>query len=113
VVDADPAANIGVRTGQLPFPGMAVVVIDTDIKRGEDGPGNFARFLAGNGLELPPGPLGQTSSGGGHAWLGWPPGWGRCPERPSILPGVDIKHQRGRRLRACAAVDAVGAALGG
>ena len=91
----DPLANIAVRTGQLPFPGLQVVVADLDTKRGIDGPGNFAAFLAGNRLSLPPCPVTRTPSGGYHYWLGWPAAWGPCPERQAILPGVDIKGDSG------------------
>ena len=95
----DPLANIFVRTGRLPFPGRQVVVADLDVKRGENGPGNFAAFLAENGLALPPGlPVAPTPSGGVHLWLGWPPGWGACPERPALLDGVDIKGDAGYAL---------------
>ena len=27
--------------------------------------------------------------------MGWPPGWGPCPERPALLGGVDIKGDGG------------------
>lgn len=92
----DRFANVFVRTGNLPFPGTQVVVVDTDVKRGIDGPGNFARFMAGNGLALPPGlPVARTPTGGYHLWLGWPREWGACPERQSILGGVDVKGDSG------------------
>ena len=87
----DMLANIGVRTGRLPFAGRQVVVADLDIKHGEDGPGNFARFLAENRLTLQPGyPVAHTPTGGTHIWMGWPVQWGACPRRLGILPGVDI-----------------------
>jgi hypothetical protein len=92
----DRFANVFVRTGNLPFPGTQVAVVDTDVKRGIDGPGNFARFIAGNGLALPTGlPVGRSPTGGYHLWLGWPREWGPCPERQSILGGVDVKGDSG------------------
>jgi hypothetical protein len=86
----DPAANIGVRCGQLPFPGTQVVIIDTDTKGLHDGPASLAAFLAHNGLDLPPGPACRTPSAGGHLWMAWPREWGRCPTRKGILGGVDV-----------------------
>src|SRR5271157_166238 len=91
----DRFANVFVRTGQLPFPGTQVCVVDLDTKSGQDGPGNFTKFLEQHRLSLPPGPVARTPSGGYHLWLGWPPGWGPCPERPSLLAGVDIKGDSG------------------
>jgi hypothetical protein len=87
----DPAANFGVRCGQLPFPGTQVVVLDPDTKRGHDGPGNLAAFLAASGLELPDCPAVMTPHAGWHLWMAWPREWGRCPTREGILPGVDVK----------------------
>ena len=80
-------ANIGVPTGAV----NRLAVVDLDVKGGQDGHGNFAAFLAQNGLELPPGtPWDETPSGGYHGLLRTPPG-ARVPERPGILPGVDVK----------------------
>jgi hypothetical protein len=83
----DRAANIGVATGSR----SALAVIDLDVKRGEDGPGNFTRFLGGYPL---PAACAWTPSGGWHLWLRLPPGLD-VPERPSILPGVDLKGSGG------------------
>ena len=92
----DRFSNVGVRTGQLPFPGRQLCVIDLDTKHGHDGPAIFRQFLAGNGLSLPPGlPVDRSPTGGYHLSLGWPPGWGPCPERQSILGGVDVKGDSG------------------
>jgi hypothetical protein len=93
--EQDPLANVGVRTGRLPSGGRQIVVVDLDIKRGLDGPGNFSAFLNGHRLALPPGPVARTPSGGYHLWLGWPPQWGPCPERPALLDGADIKGDGG------------------
>jgi hypothetical protein len=85
----DPAANIGIATGRP----NQLAVVDLDVKSGDDGPGNFARFLAEYRLELPAGPYARTPSGGCHIWLRTPPGIA-VPER-KILPGVDIKGSGG------------------
>jgi hypothetical protein len=78
--------GIGVPTGLV----NRLAVIDLDVKNGDDGPRNFAGFLAQNGLELPAGPVTATPSGGFHLGLRWP--WDApCPGRLDILPGVDIK----------------------
>jgi hypothetical protein len=85
----DKAANIGVATGSR----SRLLVIDLDVKRGEDGPDNFARYM--RGYALPDGvPNALTPSGGWHLWLRLPHGV-TVPERPSILPGVDIKGEGG------------------
>lgn len=81
----DPAANVGIATGGT----SALAVVDLDVKRGDDGPGYFARFLAENRLALAAGPYASTPSGGYHIWLRTPPG-AAVPER-KILPGVEIK----------------------
>ena len=92
----DLAANIGVRTGQLPFPGRQVVVVDLTPRACADGPAIFRQFLAEHGLSLPAGlPVDRTPTGGYHLWLGWPVRWGPCPERPGLLGGVDIKGDGG------------------
>ena len=92
----DMFANVGVRTGQLPFPGTQVVVADLDIKGLHDGPAIFRQFLEENGLSLPPGmPWHHSPTGGYHGWMGWPASWGPCPERQGILGGVDVKGDNG------------------
>ena len=92
----DQFANVGVRTGRLPFGGRQIVVADLDTKNGHDGPAAFRAFLAENRLSLPPGhPVARTPSGGWHLWLGWPASWGPCPDRQSILGGVDVKGDAG------------------
>ena len=92
----DPLANVGVRTGRLPFGGRQVVVADLDRKRGINGPAIFRQFLAEHGLSLPHGlPADSTPSDGEHLWMGWPASYGPCPERPALLGGVDIKGDNG------------------
>jgi Bifunctional DNA primase/polymerase, N-terminal len=80
----DPLANIGVTGGGFR--------IDLDVKGNVDGPGNFARWLAENKLELPPMPWSGTPSGGSHVWLSLPPGV-VIPGRTGVLPGVDIQGE--------------------
>lgn len=88
----DPAANAGVATGLCSH----LVVLDLDVKKGHDGPGELRRFLAASALYLDPdAPLVRTPSGGWHVWLRWPQNWGPVPERPGILPGVDVKGEGG------------------
>lgn len=86
----DNAANVGVATGSP----SSLVVIDLDVKGTVNGVESFGCFLQGCGLELPAGPRVHTPSGGMHLWLRWWDGW-KVPERPSILPGVDIKGDGG------------------
>lgn len=85
----DPAANIGVATGQK----NGIAVVDLDIKDGRDGIGEFRRFLASLGpYDIPQGMWTRTPSGGVHIWLR---SAGPVPERPGILPGVDVKGDGG------------------
>lgn len=87
----DPAANIGVATGSA---SGGLVVLDLDVKAGAGGPAEFESFREAWGLPFAPGPVAQTPSGGWHAWLRWP--WqSQVPERPGILPGVDVKGDGG------------------
>jgi hypothetical protein len=87
----DPAANIGIACGQR----SRLVVPDFDVKHGADGWGEFARWLGGLGLGLPPGiPWARTPSGGAHAWLRLPPGRA-VSSRNGVLPGVDVKGDGG------------------
>jgi hypothetical protein len=86
----DPAANIGVATGEP----NQLVVIDLDNKRA-DGVAEFRRFCEQYGLAVPWNALVRTPSGGWHCWLRWPPGYGPCPERRGILPAGDVKGSGG------------------
>lgn len=90
----DPAANVGVATGKV----SNLVVVDLDVKGGINGPAVFGEFL---GQHEPADrswwesvPCAVTPSGGCHLWLRWWDGWD-VPERPGILPGVDIKGNGG------------------
>jgi hypothetical protein len=92
----DPAAGVGVATGQ------GLVVWDLDVKHGEDGPAEFARTLA-PWLPVDIAPVARTPSGGWHVWMRVPPvfdGDGRpwpgpVPMRPGLMPGVDVKGDGG------------------
>jgi hypothetical protein len=90
--DRDPAANVGVATGSVSH----LMVIDLDVKSGPNGVQEFERFITDHklsiGWDTPPGVL--TPSGGMHIWLRTPAGL-IVPERPSILPGVDVKGDGG------------------
>jgi len=92
----EPLSGVGVATGR----GSNLVVVDLDVKRGEDGPGNFERFQieasAVGVLDcyVPANVVVSTPSGGYHIWLRTPPGLA-VPTRPGILPGVDIKGDDG------------------
>lgn len=88
----DPAANIGVATGSP----SGLVVLDLDVKKGNNGPQQLRRFEYETGCAVPAaGPFMRTPSGGWHIWLRWPAAWGPVPERPGILPGVDVKGDGG------------------
>lgn len=86
---ADPAANIGVATGQP----NSVAVVDLDVKDGRDGVKAIRQFEYETGCALPTGGLWtRTPSGGVHVWMR---SAGPVPERPGILPGVDVKGDGG------------------
>lgn len=82
----DPAANIGIACGQR----SKLVVVDLDVKGGSPGPHNFGTFVTGKGW--PECPYVRTPSGGVHLWVRTAE---LMPERPGILPGVDIKAEGG------------------
>lgn len=88
----DPAANVGVATGQV----SRLAVIDLDVKGGQDGPGELIKFLEQYKIPWPPLDAAhvRTPSGGWHLWLRTPHGVS-VPERPGILPGVDVKGDGG------------------
>lgn len=86
----DKAANVGVATGQV----SQLAVIDLDVKK-VNGIENFTRFLLDYGITCPLGAACvQTPSGGWHIWLRTSAG-AAVPDRPSILPGVDVKGDGG------------------
>ena len=87
----DAAANVGIATGQR----SQLVVIDCDVKRGVPGPQNFNQFLTDamhRDFDWETVPYVTTPSGGVHLWLRTKVA---MPERPGILPGVDIKADGG------------------
>jgi Bifunctional DNA primase/polymerase, N-terminal len=92
----DPAANIGVATGSK----SRLMVIDLDVKGGPEhnGVDSLRRLIYGQPgeqkLDIPEGAVARTPSGGWHVWLRTPEGMS-VPERPGILPGVDIKGDGG------------------
>lgn len=89
---ADPAANIGVATGRA----SQLAVVDLDVKNGNNGMAVLSSFLHEHRLDWPKGgPVAATPSGGQHCWLWWPWTDYAVPERPGILPGVDIKGDGG------------------
>lgn len=88
---ADPAANIGIACGSA----SGLAVIDLDVKHDANGPWNFAAFLESGRYPVPAEiPWVSTPSGGVHLWLRTMPGTA-VPERPGILPGVDVKGDGG------------------
>lgn len=99
--DTDPAAvdyvwsrertaGIGIATG---LPG-GLLVVDLDRHGEYDGRLVWQRFLAFNGLMMPPGPWVSTPSGGEHHYYRLPPGV-TVPTRTGLLPSVDIKAAGG------------------
>lgn len=81
----DPAANVGIACGP-----SKLVVIDLDVKRGQAGPYNFGTFVVGK--SWPECPYVTTPSGGVHLWVRTADA---VPERPGIMPGVDVKSAGG------------------
>jgi O-acetyl-ADP-ribose deacetylase (regulator of RNase III) len=78
-----PQANIGLATG---------VIFDAVDADGPDGAAALRAFAAAHGLELPPGPLVRTGSGGWHLYLA-PTGLGN--PSPRGLPHVDWRGRGG------------------
>jgi hypothetical protein len=71
------------------------MVVDLDVKGGNNGPQVFWNWLAREApADLPAGCYVKTPSGGSHLWFRTPPGK-PVPERPGILPGVDVKGNGG------------------
>lgn len=90
---ADPAANVGIATGSA----SRLLVIDLDVKGQHNGVNSLRQFLTGltqGTYDIPQGAACATPSGGWHIWLRTPLGLA-VPERPGILPGVDIKGDGG------------------
>lgn len=88
----DRAANLGVATG-LP---SHLVVVDLDVKGRFAGPVSLGDMISRYQLDLGTDvPFADTPSGGQHMWYRWPQHWGPVPERPAVLPGVDVKGEGG------------------
>jgi putative DNA primase/helicase len=91
-----PAANVGVACGSA----SRLAVVDLDVKHGVNGGESFQKFLWDWRLEWPDKwhsssiPMVTTPSGGAHLYLRVPEG-ARVPDRPGILPGVDVKGDGG------------------
>jgi hypothetical protein len=94
-----PVAGVGIATGWR----SRLVVVDLDVKHGENGIANFAAFMTGEEWghrvwaiqqAFPGAPVVSTPSGGFHIYLRTPPGW-QVPMRNGMLPGVDIKGDGG------------------
>ncbi|MCZ3386269.1 MAG: bifunctional DNA primase/polymerase [Actinomycetia bacterium] len=75
-------ALFGVVTGL-----SGLVVIDLDIKGGEDGPGNWARLVEGR--DVPATFWVRTPSGGEHLWFR-DPDWRYRSSAGRVAPGVDV-----------------------
>jgi Bifunctional DNA primase/polymerase, N-terminal len=86
----DPFAGVGIATGAA----SGLMVVDLDRHGRQDGIAVWAQFLAENRLAVPPGPWVQTPSGGQHHYYRLPPGAG-MPQRPKLLPSVDLKINGG------------------
>lgn len=88
----EPLAGVGIATGQV----NQLVVIDLDLKHGENGVRNFGDFLVQASAvgvmdcTVPMDTEVSTPGGGWHIWLRTPAGYA-VPSRPGILPGVDIQ----------------------
>lgn len=84
-----PEARPAMPTGQA----SGIVVVDVDVKRGVDGPGNWERlseeFL--EGLASPW--IVDTPSGGKHEWFRDETGW--TNSAGDLAPGVDIRGEGG------------------
>lgn len=81
----DRAANVGVACGSP----SRLVVVDLDVKNGDDGPGELTKFMSEYGLGFRGASIVSTPSGGTHLWMRVPAGY-RVAGHPRILPGVDI-----------------------
>jgi len=85
-----PSAGIGIATGAA----SGLLVVDLDLHGGADGTAVWKQWLAENRLAVPPGPWVATPSGGQHHYYRLPPGVD-MPQRPRILPSVDLKISGG------------------
>lgn len=86
-----PKAGIGIATGSA----SGLVVIDLDTKNGQDGPGNWQRYLAERGIELPPTVTVRTRSGGRHLYYAVPDGADFRNSAGTVAEGVDVRGTGG------------------
>jgi hypothetical protein len=84
-----PDALIGMPTGAA----SGAVVVDLDVKNGNDGIGAFEGLRADR--DLPPHPLVQTQSGGRHLYFAAVPGRTIRCSASRIAPGVDVRGNGG------------------
>jgi hypothetical protein len=84
-----PDALIGVPTGAP----SGLLVLDLDVKNGNDGINVFEALRAGRGL--PPHPLVRTGSGGLHLYFAVVPGRRVGSSAGRIAPGVDVRGDGG------------------
>ena len=87
-----PKANIGIACGKA----SNLIVIDVDVKGAASGNATLAT-MAANGLELPPGPIVETPSGGWHWYGAWRDGVRNSAGGPKrgIGPGIDVRSDGG------------------
>jgi hypothetical protein len=78
-----PDAGVGIDTGK-----SRLIVIDLDVKNGENGPGNWKQHARGH--QLPVTFHVHTPSGGWHTWYRDPDGKYRS-SAGVIAPGVDVR----------------------
>jgi len=85
-----PGALIGVDCGR-----SGLVVIDCDVKNGEDGPGNWFRVVAETGADITGALHSRTQSGGEHFIFSDPTGGAVASSAGKLAPGVDIRANGG------------------
>ncbi|MCO4276716.1 bifunctional DNA primase/polymerase [Pseudarthrobacter sp. HLT3-5] len=78
-----PNANVGIAAGL-----SGLLCPDLDVKNGEDGPGEYAKLVAG--LDLPDPVVVTTASGGFHYYYR-----GHAGSTAGIRPGVDVRSDGG------------------
>lgn len=81
-----PEALVGILTGH------GLVVVDLDVKNGQDGPTEWRTWCVQNNVRLVNRTVRSRSEGGGHIYLRMTP---RAGNRGGLMPGVDIKGDGG------------------
>lgn len=92
-----PAANLGIRTGAE----AGIVVIDLDVKNGENGVQALTEAFG----DLPVTLTATTPSGGLHLYFEHP--GSQTPNRTDVLPGVDFRGDEGYVLAAPSTIKGV------